>query len=111
MTQERTILNLERREMLLSFQIDFNLVSAAVVCAILESISGLEPSSDITEPGIRVQNPTNVHEKGACTIGEGFPLSSQPRLSWLRHGYISKRFGSFDHVALCRPVECAMIWV
>ena len=38
------------REILLSFQTGFNLVSAAVVCAVLESISGLEPSSVITEP-------------------------------------------------------------
>ena len=41
---------LELREILLSFQTGFNLVNAAVVCAILESISGLEPSSGITEP-------------------------------------------------------------
>ena len=41
---------LELREMLLSFQTGFNLVNAAVVGAILESISGLEPSSVITEP-------------------------------------------------------------
>ena len=41
---------LELREMLLLFQTGVNLVSAAVVCAILESISGLEPSSVITEP-------------------------------------------------------------
>ena len=41
---------LELREMLLSFQNGFNLVNAAVVCAILESISGLEPSSLITAP-------------------------------------------------------------
>ena len=41
---------LEMREMLLSFQTGFNLVNAAVVCAILESSSGLEPSSDTTEP-------------------------------------------------------------
>ena len=41
---------LELREILLSFRIGFNLVNAAVVCAILESISGLEPSSVITEP-------------------------------------------------------------
>ena len=38
------------REILLSFQTGFSLVSAAVVCVILESISGLEPSSVITEP-------------------------------------------------------------
>ena len=36
--------------MLLSFQTGFSLVNAAVVCAILASISGLEPSSVITEP-------------------------------------------------------------
>ena len=44
---------LELREILLSIQTGFkffNLVNVAVVCAILESISGLEPSSVITEP-------------------------------------------------------------
>ena len=35
--------------MLLSFQTGFNLLNAAVVYAILESISGLGPSSDTTE--------------------------------------------------------------
>ena len=34
----------------LSIQTGFNLVNAAVVCAIVESKSGLEPSSVITEP-------------------------------------------------------------
>ena len=41
---------LELREILLSPQTGFNLVIAAVVCAILERISGLEPSLVITEP-------------------------------------------------------------
>ena len=41
---------LELKEILLSFQTAFNLVNAAVVSAVLESISGLEPSSVITEP-------------------------------------------------------------
>ena len=41
---------LELRETLLSFQTGLNLVNAAVVCAILESVPGLEPSSVITEP-------------------------------------------------------------
>ena len=49
-TRERISCILELSEILLSFQISFNLVNAAVVCAILESISGLEPSSVITEP-------------------------------------------------------------
>ena len=49
-TRERISLILELREILLSPQTGFNLVNAAVVCAIVESISGLEPSSVITEP-------------------------------------------------------------
>ena len=49
-TRDRISRILELREILLSFQTGFNLVNAAAVCAILESISGLEPSSVITEP-------------------------------------------------------------
>ena len=41
-TMERISRILELREMLMSFQTGFNLVNAAVVCAILENISGLE---------------------------------------------------------------------
>ena len=43
---------LELREILLSIQTGFELVNAAVVCTFLESISGLEPSSVITEPNL-----------------------------------------------------------
>ena len=49
-TRERISRIFELREILLSFQTGFNLVNAAVVYAILESISGLEPSLVITEP-------------------------------------------------------------
>ena len=49
-TRERVSRILELREILLLIQSGFNLVNAVVVCAILESISGLEPSSVITEP-------------------------------------------------------------
>ena len=49
-TRKRIRYILELREVLLSFQTGFNLDNAAVVCAILESISGLEPSPVITEP-------------------------------------------------------------
>ena len=48
-TRERIRHFLELREIVLSFQTGFSLVHAVVVCAILESISGLEPSSIITE--------------------------------------------------------------
>ena len=48
--RERTSRILELREILLSFQTGFNLVSAAVDYAILDIISGLEPSSAIPEP-------------------------------------------------------------
>ena len=40
---------LEFREIFLSFQTGFNLVNAAVVCAILKSVSGFEPLTFITE--------------------------------------------------------------
>ena len=49
-TKERISRILELREILLTIQTGFSLVNAAVVCVILESISGLEPSSIITEP-------------------------------------------------------------
>ena len=48
--RERISRLFELREILPSFQTGFNLVNVVVVCAILESISGLEPSSVITEP-------------------------------------------------------------
>ena len=49
-TRERISRILELREILLSIQTGFSRVNAAVACAILESISGLEHSSVITEP-------------------------------------------------------------
>ena len=49
-TRERISCILELREILLSFQNGFSLVNAAAACAILESISGLAPSSVIPEP-------------------------------------------------------------
>ena len=49
-TRERISRILELIEILLPIQTGFSLVNAAVTCAILESISGLEPSSVITEP-------------------------------------------------------------
>ena len=49
-TSEHISRILELREILLSFQTGFNLVNAAVACAIPESISSLEPSSVKIEP-------------------------------------------------------------
>ena len=50
-TRERISRILELREILLLIQTGFSLVNAAVACAIPKSsISGLEPSSVITEP-------------------------------------------------------------
>ena len=48
--RERISRILKLREILLSFQTGFHLVNAAVVCAILVGILGLEPLSVITEP-------------------------------------------------------------
>ena len=49
-TRKRASRVFELKEVVLSFQTGFSLVNAAVVCAILQSISGLDPSSVITEP-------------------------------------------------------------
>ena len=50
MTRERISVIFELTVMFLSFHKSFNLISAAVVCAILASISGSEPSSVIIDP-------------------------------------------------------------
>ena len=50
MTRERISHILELREILLSIQTGFSFVNAAVVCAILESISSVELSLVMTEP-------------------------------------------------------------
>ena len=47
-TTEHISRNLELREILLSVQTGFNLINAAVVCDIMESISDLEPSIVMT---------------------------------------------------------------
>ena len=57
MSRERISRILELREILLSFQTGFNFVNADVVCAILESTSGLEPSSVII---------AHIHEAFDC---------------------------------------------
>ena len=58
-TGERISRISELREVLLSIQTGFNLVNAAVVCTILESISGSEPSSVITDEGSTQTDKTN----------------------------------------------------
>ncbi|GFO43184.1 hypothetical protein PoB_006968900 [Plakobranchus ocellatus] len=49
-TNVRTSLIFEPSAMLLSFQIVFNFVSAAVVCAILDNVSGFDPSPATIAP-------------------------------------------------------------
>ena len=49
-TRKRISHILELREILLSFQTVFNFINPAVDCPVLESITGLEPSSVITDP-------------------------------------------------------------
>ena len=56
-TREHISRLLELREIFLSFQTGSSLVSSAVVCAFLDSISDLEPSSVITEPRYHHEQP------------------------------------------------------
>ena len=48
MTRERISFTFDPRDMLLSLQMGFSFVRAAVACAILERASGLEPSAETT---------------------------------------------------------------
>ena len=50
MTRERISFTFDPRDMLLSFQIGFCFVKAAVACSILERTSGLGPSSETIVP-------------------------------------------------------------
>ena len=50
MTRERISFTFDPRDMLLSLQMGFSFVRAAVACSILERTSGLEPSSETTAP-------------------------------------------------------------
>ena len=50
MTRERISFTLDPRDTLLSLQMGFSFVRAALACAVLEGISGLEPSSETTAP-------------------------------------------------------------
>ena len=47
-TRERIIFTFDTRDILLSLQMDFSFVRAAVACAVLERISDLAPSSETT---------------------------------------------------------------
>ena len=65
-TREHISRILELREILLSFQTGFSLVNAAVVCAILESISGLKPSSVITDESTQLKKKKKM-KKTVCS--------------------------------------------
>ena len=71
-TRERISLIFELREIWLSFQMVFILAGAAVVCAILDSTSGLDPWSVTTAPRyLKLLTSSNVvsHQFGfLCTI-------------------------------------------
>ena len=67
-TKARISRVLELREILVSIPTGFSLVNAAVVCAILESISGLEPSSVMNEP--RYLKLVNVDVTSKAEIGD-----------------------------------------
>ena len=51
MTQERISFTFNPRDILLSLRIGFGFIRAAVACAIIEKISGFEPSSETTVLG------------------------------------------------------------
>ena len=50
MTRECISFTFDPRDMLVNLQTGFSFVRAAVACAVLERLSGLEPSSETTAP-------------------------------------------------------------
>ena len=48
MTRERISFTFDPRVMLLSFQMGFSFVRATVACAVLERVSGMEPTFELT---------------------------------------------------------------
>ena len=79
-TRERISRILELSEIILSIQTGFSLVNAAVVCAILGSISGLEPSSVITA---KIQQAIGPHED--------LTIVKRRKLQW--YGHVSRSSG------------------
>ena len=86
-TRERISRILELTEILLSFRTGFNLVNAAVACAVLEIILGLEPSSVITEEGYTHEILSRIAQTTAALtrlkpvwIDKSISLSSEIRL-------------------------------
>ena len=72
----------------MSIQTGFSLVNAAVVCAILESISGLDPSSVLTQPRYLklLLNKSHKNKKNTKLQKEALPATVKRRkLAWFGH--------------------------
>ena len=102
-TRERIRRILELREILLLSQTGFNLVSAAVVCAILEGISGMEPLSVITEPRyLKLVTVFNYFYFNLCVDASGVVCH---QLGLLGSDLLAVRCGSFvETLKLILPV-------
>ena len=91
MTRERISFTFDPRDMLLSLQMGFSFVKAAVACAILKRTSGLEPSSETTAPRyfklvtVPIRLRAMVAHKAAChTLPKAFlkSLKTWYRFCW-----------------------------
>ena len=89
---------MELREILLSFQTGFSLVNAAVACAILESISGLEPSSVITDPGTWASDSLKLLSIyfDLCVDATGVVCHQLGLLGFDFHAVVGQRAGPLD---------------
>ena len=83
-TRERISRILELREMLLSLQTGFNLVNAAAVCAILESISAL-PSISGLGAGIACWSERRTREQ---KVASSNPCKSGGRMFFSRVNFV-----------------------
>ena len=101
-TRERIRLILELRETLLSIQTGFSLVNAAVVCAIRESISGLEPSSVVTEPRyLKLVTVSSFCPFTLTGFGENTELKRSPFQAWSGSVYSHTCYAYCQGFLLC----------
>ena len=95
-TRERISRILELREILLPFKTGFSHVNAAVVCAILQGISGLEPSSVITVVTVSSFCPFTL-----TGFGENTELKRSPFQAWSGSVYSHTCYAYCQGFLLC----------
>ena len=111
---------MELRELIPLFQTGFNLVNAAVICAVLESLSDCV-NTTITEVVHRLRNAIIskrselIHNRGPVSaLTQHFAFLSSYSTCMQRRGQLGHRFDRLTsevNVATCLAVACPSRWL